>query len=331
MKVTVILCTYNRCRSLARTLNSLTVQELPESLDWQVLIVDNNSKDQTREVVEDFCLRHPRRFRYLFEHQQGLSYARNAGVREAGGDVLAFTDDDVTLEPTWLWNLTSILLDGEYAGSGGRILAEQAFVPPRWLPVHERYALAPLTIFDGGPDSFELTDAPFGANMAFQKTMFEKHGVFRTDLGRCGEGMLSNEDTEFGLRLLAAGERLRYEASAVVYHPVTENRMQKKYFLAWWFGKGRANIRQWGIPSDTRWRVTGIPLVHLGRLAVLISRWLFALKPSARFCYKFAVWEKAGEILECYRLSRDREMEHSIAEKFGATEGIAVQSDQTRP
>src|ERR1700677_975166 len=152
MKVTVILCTYNRCRSLARTLNSLTVQELPESLDWQVLIVDNNSKDQTREVVEDFCLRHPRRFRYLFEHQQGLSYARNAGVREAGGDVLAFTDDDVTLEPTWLWNLTSILLDGEYAGSGGRILAEQAFVPPRWLPVHERYALAPLTIFDGGPD-----------------------------------------------------------------------------------------------------------------------------------------------------------------------------------
>lgn len=304
MKVTVILCTYNRCQTLATALDSLAVQELPESLEWEVLVVDNNSKDRTREVVKDFCRRYSGRFRYFFEPQQGLSHARNAGVREALGQILAFTDDDVTLDPCWLQNLTAGLQSGEWAGCGGRILPEQTFLPPRWLSINEKHALAPLTIFDGGPNSHQLTDPPFGANMAFRKEMFDKYGFFRTDLGRCAEGMLSNEDTEYGQRLITAGERLRYEASAIVYHPVTENRIQKKYFLAWWFGKGRANIRQWGTLS-TKWQVAGIPLVLLRRLTNCTLRWIFTLEPSKRFASRVAVWEKVGEILECHRLSRN--------------------------
>jgi glucosyl-dolichyl phosphate glucuronosyltransferase len=328
VRITVILCTYNRCQSLARTLDSVAALELPKSIEWEVLVVDNNSKDQTRDVVEGFCRRHSSRFRYLFEPHQGLSYARNAGIREARGNVVAFTDDDVTLAPTWLWNLTSPLQDGAWAGSGGRILPEQSFVPPRWLSVNERHALAPLALFDGGPNSFELTDAPFGANMAFQKKTFEKYGGFRTNLGRCAETLLSNEDTEYGQRLLAAGERLRYEASAIVYHPVTENRMQKKYFLAWWFGKGRANIRQLGVRLE--WQIAGIPLALLRSLTANTLRWMLTLECSKRFNCRLAVWEKVGEILECYRLRRDRESENSSGERFSGGERIAVQSDESR-
>ncbi len=330
MRISVILCTYNRSQSLARTLESVAEQILPNSIDWEVLVVDNNSKDQTRDVVEDFCRRYSGRFRYLFEPRQGLSHARNAGIREARGDVLAFTDDDVILEATWLRNLTSTLQDGVWVGAGGRILPEQTFVPPRWLSVNERHALAPLAIFDGGPSSYQLTDPPFGASMAFEKKLFDKYGVFRTDLGRCAEGMLSNEDTEYGQRLLNAGERLRYEASAIVYHPVTESRMQKKYFLAWWFGKGRANIRQLGVPPDTKWHVAGIPLVFFRRLTVCTLRWIFAVESASRFSWRLSVWVKAGEILECYRLSRDASMEHPPGKGFGASEGITVQSDESR-
>src|SRR5215471_9795294 len=98
MRITVILCTYNRCESLSTALESVAVSQLPPSISWEVLIVDNNSSDRTREVVEEFSHRYPGRFRYAFEPRQGKSYALNVGVREAKGDVLAFMDDDVTVE-----------------------------------------------------------------------------------------------------------------------------------------------------------------------------------------------------------------------------------------
>src|SRR6266852_954616 len=106
MKVTVILCTYNSCRSLATAPESVAASQMPDSVDWEVLVVDNNSSDRTRAVVEEFCRQHYSRFRYLFEQRQGTSYALNTGIREARGEILAFMDDDVIVEPTWLRNLS---------------------------------------------------------------------------------------------------------------------------------------------------------------------------------------------------------------------------------
>jgi glucosyl-dolichyl phosphate glucuronosyltransferase len=306
MNITVILCTYNRCQTLAKALASVAVSTLPESIEWEVLVVDNNSTDRTREVVEDYCRLYPGQFRYLFEPQPGKSHALKAGIQTARGDILAFMDDDVTVEPTWLQNLTAALHDGQWVGAGGRILPEQTFSPPRWLPLQDRYALAPLVLFDLGPRAGALTEPPFGTNMAFQKKVFEKYDGFRTDLGPRPGSEIRNEDTEFGHRLLAAGERLRYEPSAVVYHSVSENRVQKEYFLAWWFDKARADIWQGGIPCDTRWFVAGIPLYLFRRLAVWTVRWMVAVEPSRRFSNKIKAWTVAGQILECYRQPRER-------------------------
>jgi glycosyltransferase involved in cell wall biosynthesis len=303
MKITVILCTYNRCQSLAKALESAAALRLPESLDWEVLVIDNNSSDQTSEVVKGFCRRYPARFRYLFEPRQGKSHALNAGIREAHGDVIAFMDDDVTVEPTWLQNLTASLHNRDWAGAGGRILPQQTFAPPRWLPQGNRYGLAPLALFDLGPVAREFAEPPFGTNMAFRKGVFEKYGGFRTDLGPQPGSEIRSEDSEFGHRLLAAGERLRYEPSAVVYHEVPECRVQKKYFLDWWFDKARADILAFGIPAHTKWRLRGIPMVLFRRLAVWTLRWLVAVQPSRRFSCKLNVWTVAGQILESYRQS----------------------------
>jgi glucosyl-dolichyl phosphate glucuronosyltransferase len=306
MNITVILCTYNRCQSLAKALGGVAASTLPKSIEWEVLVVDNNSADRTRQVVEDYCRLYPGQFRYLFEPKPGKSHALEAGIQEARGDILAFMDDDVAVEPAWLQNLTAGLHNGQWAGAGGRILPEQTFSPPRWLPLQERYALAPLALFDLGPQAGALTEPPFGTNMAFQKKVFEKYDGFRTDLGPRPGSEIRNEDTEFGHRLLAAGERLRYEPSAVVYHPVPDNRLQKKYFLAWWFDKARADILQFGIPSETRWFVAGIPLYLFRRLAVWTVRWMAAVQPSRRFSNKIKAWTVAGQILECYRQPRRR-------------------------
>jgi glycosyltransferase involved in cell wall biosynthesis len=304
MKITVILCTHNRFRSLAQALESAAALRLPESDQWEVLVVDNNSSDQTRKVVEDFCRRYPGRFRYLFEPEPGKSHALNAGIREAHSDVLAFMDDDVIVEAAWLQNLTASLHGDEWAGSGGRILAQRTFKPPRWLSLKERYALAPLALFDLGLEAGELTEAPFGTNTAYRKRMFETYGGFRTDLGpRPGtRNPQKSEDNEFGQRLLAAGERLRYEPSSVVYHEIPEHRLQKRYFLDWWFDKARADIRAFGIPANIRWRLGGVPLVFFRRLILWMLRWTVATDPARRFSCKLKVWGVVGQILESYRL-----------------------------
>ena len=308
MKISVILCTYNRCQMLAKALDSIAAQVLPEEVKWEVLVIDNNSSDHTRELVENFCQRYIDIFRYVFEPQPGKSFALNTGVREARGDLLVFTDDDVTVEPAWLRNLTAALHDAEWAGAGGRTLPAETLSPPRWLSIEEPYNLggALCGLFDFGDNPRELDRAPYGDNMAFRKTMFEKHGGFRTDLGPSPNSDVPrpNEDTEFGRRLLAAGARLRYEPTAVVYHPVPENRLQKEYFLAWWFDYGRARVREWGRKPD----VLGIPRAYLNILklgttvmAKSVGRWVLSLNPQRRFYWKCHLWMEAGNIVEFYR------------------------------
>jgi glycosyltransferase involved in cell wall biosynthesis len=298
MKITAIVCTYNRCKSLARALDSLAASVLPETIVWEVLVVDNNSSDQTEAVVEDFCRRYAGRFRYLFEPQQGKSYALNAGIREARADILAFVDDDVTVERIWLQSLTSALHDSQWAGSGGRILPAAGFKPPRWLAIDGPCNLlgALCAYCNPGDVSGELKDPPFGANMAFRKEMFDRYGHFRTDLGPFPNSKIGFEDTEFGRRLMASGERLCYVPSAVVYHEVPENRLRKEFFLAWWFDFGRGSVR--GTEKRLRtWEILKI----LGRLLLTALQWPLTFNSQRRFYRKCRIWYGAGKIVEVYQ------------------------------
>jgi glycosyltransferase involved in cell wall biosynthesis len=299
MNVTVILCTYNRCESLVKALQSVAASVVPESLEWEVLVVDNNSSDQTRDVVADFSRRYPGRFRYVFEPQRGKSYALNKGIAEAEGDILAFTDDDITVEPMWLQRLTAPLLDGRWAGCGGRIVPKWSCPIPRWLPDREQ-SLAPLAVFDLGLEGGPLAEPPFGVNMAFQKAAFVKYGGFRVDLGPGSGRELRVEDTEFVNRLLASGEQLWYEPGAVVYHPVPLNRLQKRYFLHWWFDKGRGDIRAFGLSPRFKVLVAGVPLRLFRRLFRWTVQWMLTVGPSRRLSNKLKVWSLAGQVLECY-------------------------------
>jgi glycosyltransferase involved in cell wall biosynthesis len=309
--VTVILCTYNRAERLAVTLESLAASDMPPLVAWEVLIVDNNSTDQTGEVAKDFERRYPGRFRYLFEPNPGKSYALNSGIVNARGDVLAFVDDDVTVEPTWLQNLTAELHGGGWAGAAGRTLPEQAFTPPPWLPWKELGCIL-CAYFDLGDQPSELGQGtpPYGANMAFRRLMFEKYGGFRTDLGPSPNGKTPrpNEDTEFGRRLFGAGERLRYEPRAVVYHPVPQGRITKEYFLTWCFDLGRASI----VERGDRSHVWGIPRDYLSFLHRVISlltltlRRIFAVDQSKRFYWRCLIKVERGMMVELYRRRRGR-------------------------
>ena len=309
MKISVILCTYNRCRSLTEVLESLAVSELPEAVDWEVLVVDNNSIDQTQEVAESFCRRYPGRFRYTSESQQGLSYARNTGVREARGQILAFTDDDVTVDPKWLQNLTAFLHSGEWAGAGGRIIPLWPGPLPGWLSTDDPHTMGAFVAFDLGTGAGPLARPPYGANMAFRREAFEKYGGFRVDLGRSGNNLQGREDIEFANRLLAGGEQLRYEPCAVVQHPVPKGRMRKGFVLRWWFWYGYSEVTELGPPSGARWLFGGIPLNLLRRLVRWTLQWMISIGASRRFSCLRNMWYIAGTALACYQSSRRKDME----------------------
>jgi glycosyltransferase involved in cell wall biosynthesis len=313
MKISVILCTFNRYESLAKALDSVAASTLSNSVEWEVLVIDNNSSDRTRDVVEEFCRRYPGRFRYVFEPRQGKSYALNRAVQEARGDILAFMDDDVTVERAWLQNLTAVLDNGEWAGTGGRTLPAEKFSPPRWLALDGPFSMGGILYahFDLGDERRELDRAPYGTNMAFRKTMFERYGGFRTDLGPSPSREIPrpNEDTEFGRRIMAAGERLRYEPSAVVYHPVPRDRIRKEYLLTWWFDYGRAAVRETGKRPD----IFGIPRYYLSipkelaRTLLVSLRWILAMEPQRRFFLRAQAWYLTGQLVEVYRQSRRKE------------------------
>jgi len=317
MDITVVLCTYNRCDCLAAALESVAVSRLPASVSWKVLVVDNNSKDKTREVVESFVLRYPGRFHYAFEAQPGKSHALNFAIRNSTSAVLAFMDDDVQVEPDWLYNLTRSLDNPSYCGSGGRILPERGFIPPRWLASSEQYSLAPLAMFDLGSEPGELKEPPFGTNMAFRREVFARYGDFRRDLGPQPGSEIRSEDTEFGMRVLSGGEHLWYEPAAVVYHAVPRHRVTKSYFLKWWYGKGRGDVREFGSETERHLSLFGVPLVVFRRVAMWTARWVFSLSPAQRFNCRVKVWWLAGRIRESFALSRTASQSH-VSERQGA-------------
>jgi glycosyltransferase involved in cell wall biosynthesis len=299
--VTVVLCTYNRCHSLCVTLANLAEQVVPAHVEWHVLVIDNNSTDQTREVVEEFARRCPDRFTYVLELQQGKSFALNTALQSIESDLVAFVDDDVTIERTWLAHLTAAFAENDCVGVAGRIRSLWSCNPPSWLRLSGPYSLASVLVgFDLGDEPLTLSIAPFGANMAFRREVFVRYGGFRTDLGPSPGSQIRGEDSEFCRRVMAEGGRLRYEPGAIVHHPVPESRLRKEYFQAWYFDHGRALVRESGIPAGSKC-FRGVPRYMLRILIQRSLKWLLAYRSYARFYYKVRVWQAAGEIVEAHR------------------------------
>jgi len=138
--------------------------------------------------------------------------------------------------------------------------------------------------------------------MAFRREVFEKHGDFRTDLGRMGSSLLGREDVEFANRLLTAGEPLWYEPRAVVRHRVQQCRMNKKYVLNWWYWYGFSEVADLG-PPQGKWVINGVPLVLFRRLVRWTLQWIISIRTQQRlFCQRTA-WYIAGTAVACYKRS----------------------------
>jgi len=310
MHISAIVCTYNRCETLRTALKCLEEQVLPEGISWEILVVDNNSADKTREVVDSFVMRSQGRFKYLFEGRQGKCYALNTAVGEAKGEILAFTDDDVSIDKEWLRHLVQAFDRYGCSGAGGKTVPVFHAKKPAWLDVSKPTPfLNALVGLDYGPEPLVCGRGQtfFGANMAYKREVFDRHGMFRLDLGPTKANLGGKgEDSEFYKRLLGAGELLMYVPDAVVWHPVEKYRATKKYFQKYYFNHCRFVAKIDTEMAEDAVRYLGIPRCMIRELLVQLGRWAFTVNRKDRLSLRLRCCQTLGEIWE-YRNMQNKD------------------------
>jgi glycosyltransferase involved in cell wall biosynthesis len=236
--LTVAICTYNRSALLPKALESVASQTLAE--DFEILIVDNGSTDNTREIVASWQ-RRDARIRYVIERTPGISHARNCAIREARGEYLAFLDDDAWADAGWLENLIAPIRSIQPAPKCvvGPVSLVWDGKRPDWFPPRFESLLCSYRMGETSrflkPGEYLLT-----TNSLFHRATLLKIGGMRTDLGHKRNVLIGGEDNDIFNRLLANGHCVYYAASANVFHPVPKERQTRRFLLRRLFWDGAA-------------------------------------------------------------------------------------------
>ena len=261
----VIICTRNRSTFLGEVCREVVKIDYPERA-WELLIVDNGSTDNTYQVAQKFAANHEGFVRVVQEPITGLSVARNRGIREARGEVIAFIDDDAFPDPRWLDALVGALAEPGVMCAGGPV--DPMFQGDTKLPEWFIGRFLPyLTVFDHGPVPVELrfNEYPRGANIAYRREVFERYGVFSPHLGRKGTRLLSCEETEHCLRIERGGGRTLYEPQARVCHLTVAERITPDWMAKRFRAQGQSEaIINW---MHAGWEGVGIGWRAFRRIA----------------------------------------------------------------
>jgi glucosyl-dolichyl phosphate glucuronosyltransferase len=237
MQYSIVIATYNRAGELRETLASLA--RLRPDADWEVIVVDNNSPDGTRTVVQGAMPDFPAPLRYVFEREQGRSPALNRGIALARGEIVLTTDDDVRVEPDWVNRAAAGLRRLECDYVGGRVLPIWGGPRPSWLPNRSGMHWAVVALLDYGPEAIEFgARVPLGVNMAFRREAFTRAGLFDVNTGRKAGTLLGQEVREWCIRARAAGVRGWYVPEMTVRHIIPVSRLNKQYFRRWFYWRG---------------------------------------------------------------------------------------------
>ena len=303
--ITVIIATYNRAEMLADAVESVLAQDAG-GLSFELIVVDNNSPDNTRQVVESYIARGHKNLRYLFEGQQGVAHARNKALSHARAPIIAFTDDDVRVAPDWLKMIKRALDEHpEVDCVGGKVLPLWRKEPPAWL-TNKHWS--PLALVDYGEKIiYTNTDWPLclvTANLAFRREVFDRIGLFEPACQRVKDGIGSTEDHELQLRFWNTGGQGLYDPRLVVHADVQPERMTKAYHRRWHTGHGRfSSLMQLKDYEVARARLFGVSS-YLYKQAFLDSlSWLkFTLTGNSRMAFRTEI--KLRFFLGFYRQRR---------------------------
>lgn len=231
LRLTVVIATYNRADSLLRTLRTLLAQTLDHAL-WEVVVVDNNSKDDTQAKLAGFIAENGDKMnvRTFIETQQGISPARNRGYSEGRGEFFVFLDDDEEIDPALLAAFVEFFdSHPDAAEAGGEIIPLYDYDPPRWLSPYTETMLTGRFRKGRRIKLFRQGKYPFGGNLGVRRSVVERYGLFSPKLGRTGDSLMGGEEKDFADRLQSAGEKIYYLPAAKIYHVIPQDKMTRAY------------------------------------------------------------------------------------------------------
>jgi len=229
--LTAIICTYNRAKYIGNLLESIAANDLPKT-KYEILLVDNNCTDNTQEICEAFTKAHPDiQFHYTHEPEQGLSAARNRGIKEAHGDILVYIDDDASVDTHYLRTYADwFAAHPETMACGGPIEPLYETAEPDWMTSYTRALLCAWMNYGSKVRAYPRGRYPGGGNAAYRKTVFEKVGLFNTALGRKGRNLMGSEEKDIFDKMHTLGMQVLYLPTPVLHHIIPQSKLERPYF-----------------------------------------------------------------------------------------------------
>lgn len=229
--LTAIICTYNRARYVGKLLESIAANDLAKT-EYELLLVDNNCTDNTREVCESFAAAHPDViFRYTTESEQGLSAAKNRGIKEAKGDIIVYIDDDALVDPWYLRTYAEwFATHPETMACGGPIEPLYETSEPDWMTPYTKALLTAWMNYGEKVREYPRGRYPGGGNAAYRKEVFEQVGGFNTALGRKGGNLMGSEEKDIFDKMHTLNMQILYLPEPVLHHCIPQAKLEKPYF-----------------------------------------------------------------------------------------------------
>jgi glycosyltransferase involved in cell wall biosynthesis len=302
--LSIVICTYKRPLLLKRALLSIIDQLSDFYLNYEIVVVDNNSCDNSSDICQDLANGFGVEIVFISEFNRGISFVRNRALKEVKFPYILFIDDDAWASPNWIKNITSPVQNSEilerpFCVVGPVKLVWEGRGKPDWFPKQYESLLCE---YNYGPDSMFLSknDYLLTTNVLFHTETIKKIGEFNTDLGRIGDITLGGEDNEIFQRLYRNNIKVWYQADALVYHPVPLERQTMSYLKDRLFWDGASQpilnfgpINKFNLIRKVLFEYRSILLI---KLKYLIKRDSYTLEK------KLEVSQRSGRIFMYYKL-----------------------------
>lgn len=296
-KLSVVVCTYNRVEYLITALLHLKNQVDVVPADYEVVIVNNNSPDDTDQQVKNFLANNQLNdWVYVIETNQGHTYARNRGIEESQGQIISFIDDDAYVHNTYCRAVIDFFNGhAEVVAIGGKIIPIYEGEPPRWMT---KFLLPLVAALDMGndPKPFKKGKFPIGANMAYRSVVFTNYGIFNTELGRRGDGLEGGDEKDLIYRIRQKGEPVYYSPSVCVDHIIPEKRTRDTYIKGLAIGVGTSEKKRLKkLPKTESLKKLVDETIKIGGTFILALMYILRLEfQKASMLIKFRFWVLRG-------------------------------------
>lgn len=252
--VSVAICSYNRKKYLEKCLDSLVHQKDIDSKDYELLIIDNNSTDGTKNLVTEYINKYPSiKIYYYFEPKLGLSHARNRAIKEAHSDYIAYIDSDGIAYPDWIKQIIEFTRKYPHVLAFGGPAYRYTEIPvPKWVP--PEYGTLNL-----GEKEKEVEGGIFGCNMIFKKSLLEKFGGFNPELGMVGKALGYGEEDEIFSKMAKQNLPIMYNPHIKIKHLLLSYRLNMFWRLKSKFAIVVTELLQ---KNATRERTKYLPVIQ---------------------------------------------------------------------